>query len=73
MGTPEKLLEEWLQDGPVRKVDLIRSAKEAGFTERTLRRAADTLGVVRSYLEQENTPRNYWPIIWSLPDMSEDD
>ena len=73
MGTPEKLLEEWLQDGPVRKIDLLRSAKEAGFTERTLRRAADTLGVVRSYLEQENTPRNYWPIVWSLPDMSEDD
>ena len=73
MGTPEKLLEEWLQDGPVRKRDLVKSAKEVGFTERTLRRAADTLGVVRSFLDQENTPRRYWPIVWSLPDMSHDD
>ena len=73
MGTPEKLLEEWLQDGPVRKGDLVKSAKEVGFTERTLRRAADTLGVVRSFLEQEGTPRRYWPIVWRLPDMSDED
>ena len=73
VGTPEKLLEEWLQDGPVRKGDLVKSAKEAGFTERTLRRAADALSVVRSFLEQENTPRSKWPIVWSLPDMSDKD
>ena len=73
MGAPEKLLQEWLQDGPVRKRELVKSAKEVGFTERTLRRAADTLGVVRSFEEQENTPRRYWPIVWSLSDMSDKD
>ena len=73
MGSPEKLLQEWLQDGPVRKRDLVWSAKEVGFTERTLRRAADTLGEVRSFQQQENTPRRYWPIVWSLPDMSDND
>ena len=73
VDAPERLLEAWLQDGPVRKRDLVKSAKEIGFTERTLRRTADTLGVVRTFVEQEDTPRRYWPIVWSLPDMSKED
>ena len=73
VDSPEKLLEAWLKDGPARKRDLVKSAKEVGFTERTLRRAADRLGVVRTFLEQDNTPRRYWPIVWSLPDMSKED
>ena len=73
VDSPERLLEAWLQDGPVRKRDLVKSAKEAGFTERTLRRAADALGVVRTFLEQEDISRRYWPIVWRLPDMSKDD
>ena len=68
----EKLLQGWLQDGPVRKRDLVKSEKAVRFSVRT-RRAADTLGVVRSFEEQENTPRRYWPIVWSLPDMSDED
>lgn len=73
VGAPERLLEAWLQDGPVRKRDLVKSAKEVGFTERTLRRAADRLGVVRTFQEQDHTPRRYWSIVWSLPDMSQED
>ena len=73
VDAPERLLEAWLQDGPVRKRDLVKSAKEVGFTERTLRRAADRLGVVRTFLEQDHTPRRYWPIVWRLPDMSQED
>ena len=73
MGAPEKLLEEWLQDGPVRRRDLFKSANEAGFTARTLQRAAKRLGVVRSYVEQVNIPRNKWPVVWSLPNMSDQD
>ena len=30
-------------------------------------------GVVRSLLEQDHTPRNNWPVVWSLPDMSGED
>ena len=73
VDAPERLLEAWLQDGPVRKRDLLKSAKEAGFAVRTLERAAKKLGVVRSLLEQEHTPRNNWPVVWRLPDMSEED
>ena len=73
VGNPENLLREWLQDGPVEKVDLVKAAKEAGFEERTLRRAAKALGVVRSYLAQQGTPRNKWPVVWSLTDMSDKD
>ena len=36
VDAPERLLEAWLQDGPVRKRDLLKSAKEAGFAVRTL-------------------------------------
>ena len=73
VDAPERLLEEWLQDGPVRKRDLLKSAKEAGFAVRTLERAAKKLGVVRSLLEQDHTPRNNWPVVWRLPDMSNQD
>ena len=73
VDAPERLLEAWLQDGPVRKNDLLKSAKEAGFAIRTLERAAKKLGVVRSLLEQVHTPRNNWPVVWRLPDMSEKD
>ena len=73
IDSPEKLLEAWLNDGPVRKRDLLKAAKEAGFAVRTLERAAKRLGVVRSLLEQEHTPRNNWPVMWSLPDCSEED
>ena len=73
MEAPEKLLEEWLKDGPVRKRDLLKSAKEAGFAVRTLERTAKKLGVVRSLLEQAHTPRNNWPVVWRLPDMSDQD
>ena len=73
VDAPERLLEAWLQDGPVRKRDLLKSAKEAGFAVRTLERAAKKLGVVRSLLEQDHTPRNNWPVVWSLPDMSGED
>ena len=55
---PERLLEAWLQDGPVMRRDLFQSAKEAGFTPRTLQRAAKRLGVVRSSPKQEGVPRN---------------
>ena len=73
MDAPERLLEAWLRDGPVRKCDLLTSAKEAGFAVRTLERAAKKLGVVRSLLEQDHTPRNNWPVVWRLPDMSDQD
>ena len=73
VDSPERLLEAWLQDGPVMRRDLFRSAKEAGFTPRTLQRAAKSLGVVRSSPKQEGVPRNKWPVFWSLPDMSEKD
>ena len=73
VDAPERLLEAWLQDGPVRKRDLLKSAKEAGFAVRTLERAAKKLGVVRSLLEQDHTPRNNWPVVWRLPDMSDED
>ena len=68
--SPERLLEAWLQDGPVMRRDLFQSAKEAGFTPRTLQRAARRLGVVRSSAKQDGVPRNKWPVFWSLPDMS---
>ena len=68
MPGTERLLEAWLQDGPVRKRDLLISAEEAGFAIRTLERAAKKLGVVRSLLEQDHTPRNNWPVVWRLPD-----
>ena len=73
MDAPEKLLEEWLRDGPVRKRDLLTSAREAGFAVRNLERAAKKLGVVRSLLEQDHTPRNNWPVVWRLPNMSDED
>ena len=70
VDAPERLLEAWLQDGPVMRRDLFESAKEAGFTPRTLQRAARRLGVVRSSPQQEGVPRNKWPVFWRLPDMS---
>ena len=73
VDAPERLLEAWLQDGPAWKRDLVKSANEVGFTERTLRRAADRLGVVRTLQEQPNTPRRYWPIEWRLPDVRQKD
>ena len=73
VDSPERLLEAWLQDGPVRKRDLLKAAKEAGFAVRTLERAAKKLGVVRSLLDQDHTSRNNWPVVWSLPDMSGED
>lgn len=73
VDAPERLLEAWLQDGPVMRRDLFQSAKEAGFTPRTLQRAAKRLGVVRSSPKQEGVPRNKWPVFWSLPDMSGQD
>ena len=73
VDAPEKLLEEWLRDGPVMRRDLFQSAKEAGFTPRTLQRAAKRLGVVRSSPKQEGVPRNKWPVFWRLPDMSSQD
>ena len=68
--SPERLLEAWLQDGPAMRCDLFQCAKEAGFTPRTLQRAARLLGVVRSSAKQDGVPRNKWPVFWSLPDMS---
>ena len=73
VDTPERLLEAWLQDGPVMRRDLFKSAKESGFTPRTLQRAAKRLGVVRSSPKQEGVVRNKWPVFWSLPDMSDQD
>ena len=73
VDAPERLLEAWLQDGPVMRRDLFKSAKESGFTPRTLQRAAKRLGVVRSSPKQEGVPRNKWPVFWSLPDMSGQD
>ena len=73
VDAPERLLEAWLQDGPVMRRELFQSAKEAGFTPRTLQRAAKRLGVVRSSPQQEGVPRNKWPVFWSLPDMSGQD
>ena len=71
--SPERLLESWLQDGPVMRCDLFQSAKEAGFTPRTLQRAARRLGVVRSSAKQEGVGRDKWPVFWSLPNMSYND
>ena len=71
--SPERLLQAWLQDGPVMRCELFQSAKEAGFTPRTLQRAAGRLGVVRSSAKQEGVARNKWPVFWSLPDMSSQD
>ena len=73
VDAPERLLEAWLQDGPVMRRDLFQSAKEAGFTPRTLQRAAKRLGVVRSSPKKEGVPRNKWSVFWSLPDMSGQD
>ena len=71
--SPERLLEAWLQDGPLMRRDLFQSAKEAGFTPRTLQRAARRLGVVRSSAKQDGVARNKWPVFWSLPDVSGED
>ena len=71
VDAPERLLEAWLQDGPVMRRDLFQSAKEAGFTPRTLQRAAKRLGVVRLSPQQEGVPRNKWPVFWRLSDMSD--
>lgn len=70
VDSPERLLEGCLKDGPVRKGDLLKSAKEAGFAFPTLERAAKKLGVVRSLLKQDHTPRNSWPVAWRLSDVS---
>ena len=60
--SPKRLLEAWLHDGPVMRRDLFQSAKEAGFTPRTLQRAARRLGVVRSSAKQDGAPRKKWPV-----------
>ena len=71
--SPERLLEAWPQDGPVKRRDLLQSAKEAEFTPRTLQRANRRLGVVRSSAKQDGVARNKSPVFWSLPDMSVED
>ena len=66
VDAPEKLLEEWPNNGSIRKHDWLKSAREAGFAVRTLKIVAKKLGVVRSLLEQEHIPRNNWPIVSCL-------
>ena len=71
--SPERLPEPWLQEGPLRKRHLLKSAIEAGFAVRTLEWDAKKLSVVRSLLEHDQTPRNNWPVVWRLSDMSKMD
>lgn len=56
VDAPEKLLQARLQDGPARKRDLLKSAKEAGFTGRTLERAAKS-SALSGPCWSKNTPR----------------
>ena len=59
-------LAEVLDDGPMLKEDLDAACKEAGVTERTLRRAKTLLGVKARRRETEGLAFKEWPYEWYL-------
>ena len=66
METAEYFLTEMLADGPVPAKDMLKEAKGAGISERTLERAKGKLGVrtVRKYREGKRGLDGW---VWELP------
>lgn len=60
-----KFLRQLLADGPHRAKEVIQLAEDDGISEKTLRRAADDIGV-----EKFQRERQWW---WFLPDEDDDD
>ena len=60
-----EFLKERLRDAPRMALDLLREAREAGISERTLRRAARDLGVVAYRGQSLVADRKAWA--WRLP------
>ncbi|MGH7372288.1 MAG: hypothetical protein ACREJK_10655 [Candidatus Methylomirabilales bacterium] len=61
LGEAEEFLREVLDGGPVPAKQVIQEAKEAGISEKTLRRAASRLGVGREKKGMAG------PWVWTLP------
>lgn len=58
----KRFLRSVLREGPVRVQSIQSEAAENGISERTLRRAAKEIGVVKTHVDP---PHGYWA--WSLP------
>jgi len=61
-----EFLSDVLANGPVPSTDVIEGAKDAGISEKTLRRAKETMGVV-SYREGGVGRRGAGRWVWKLP------
>lgn len=57
-----QLLAEWLRNGPLPKADLLKSAKAAGLSTRTLERAKQKLGVVHRKNGYSKDSRTTWEL-----------
>jgi hypothetical protein len=66
LGEAEAILSTILADGPVPSKLVQREAREAGIADRTLRRAADALGVMRRKVGKPGEAGQRWE--WSLPE-----
>jgi hypothetical protein len=56
-----------LQDGPMRVDEILTTAKRAGVSVKTLRRAKDKEGVKADRAAEPDVPKNKWPWEWYYP------
>lgn len=71
LGDAADFLREVLEDGPVPSKDVLKQAREAGVSERTLRRAKKEVRVVATKMGAVDSRNQYW--VWELPEGCQTD